>query len=215
MNFADFTDFMSLQQWDNVVSIASNAVVIGGVFFGGSKLREFVKNKKQGYAVDAALALKHEIDITRGNYNQMRFRINQIMTFLTTLSERQERANAQGYYDVQLAMKDMAENTFRVGSAFVKTRFYSVEIKPQSWKAFNNLLDATGNTQLAISSLMSNVMTALAKPLIEQVDLDEIRKAYDLHGERMKEVNKAVSEMDGINFDDLFDFSKVNKKAGK
>jgi len=215
MNFADFTDFMSLQQWDNVVSIASNAVVIGGVFFGGSKLREFVKNKKQGHAVDAALALKHEIDTTRGNYNQMRFRINQIMTFLTTLEKRQEQADAQGYYDVQLAMKDMAENTFRVGSAFIKTRFYSVEIKPKSWKAFNNLLDATGNTQLAISALMSSMMTALSKPLIEPADIAEIRKGYDLHGERMKEVNKAVSDMDGINFDDLFDFSKVNKKAGK
>ncbi|EPB9584135.1 hypothetical protein ACRU1G_005640, partial [Escherichia coli] len=71
---------MDLQAWDNIISIASNAVtalsVVGGVIFGGVKLQEIVKTRKMERAIDSAIALKEEIDSTRSRYNRMRFDLN-------------------------------------------------------------------------------------------------------------------------------------------
>ena len=124
---------MDLQAWDNVISIASNAVtalsVVGGVIFGGVKLQEIVKTRKMERAIDSAIALKEEIDGTRSRYNRMRFDLNRIMTFLDTLAKSGQRADEESYYHIQDSLKDMTENTFRIGSSFIKLRHYNVLIK--------------------------------------------------------------------------------------
>jgi len=56
---------MDLQAWDNVVSIASNAVtavsVVGGVIFGKQKVDEYLKNKKKSISFDIALNYYDEV----------------------------------------------------------------------------------------------------------------------------------------------------------
>lgn len=54
---------MDLQAWDNIISIASNAVtalsVVGGVIFGGVKLQEIVKTRKwSGQLIQQSLLKK-------------------------------------------------------------------------------------------------------------------------------------------------------------
>ncbi|ENV3746176.1 hypothetical protein [Enterobacter roggenkampii] len=208
---------MDLQAWDNVISIASNAVtalsVVGGVIFGGVKLQEIVKTRKMERAIDSAIALKEEIDGTRSRYNRMRFDLNRIMTFLDTLAKSGQRADEESYYHIQDSLKDMTENTFRIGSSFIKLRHYNVLIKEVSWEPFNALLRSAGNTQIAISKLMTLIMQALLKEQITPEEFMAIRNAYDEHGAKMKDVNHAISELDIIKFDNLFDFSKVHKKS--
>lgn len=208
---------MDLQAWDNVISIASNAVtafsVVGGVVFGGAKLQEMVKTRKMERALDSAIALKEEIDGTRSRYNRMRFDLNRIMTFLDTLAKSGQRADEERYYHIQDSLKDMTENTFRIGSSFIKLRHYNVLIKEVSWEPFNALLRSAGNTQIAISKLMTLIMQALLKEQITPEEFMTIRDAYDEHGAKMKDVNHAISELDIINFDNLFDFRKVHKKS--
>ncbi|MEN0578571.1 hypothetical protein AAIG39_06060 [Phytobacter palmae] len=205
---------MDLQAWDNVISIASNAVtafsVVGGVVFGGAKLQEMVKTRKMERALDSAIALKEEIDGTRSRYNRMRFDLNRIMTFLDTLAKSGQRADEERYYHIQDSLKDMTENTFRIGSSFIKLRHYNVLIKEVSWEPFNALLRSAGNTQIAISKLMTLIMQALLKEQITPEEFMTIRDAYDEHGAKMKDVNHAISELDIINFDNLFDFRKVH-----
>ncbi|MFQ6790307.1 hypothetical protein ACAN47_19140 [Serratia marcescens] len=208
---------MDLQAWDNVISIASNTVtalsVVGGIIFGGIKLQEMVKTRIMERAIDSAIALKEEIDGTRSRYNRMRFDLNRIMTFLDTLAKSGQRADEESYYHIQDSLKDMTENTFRIGSSFIKLRHYNVLIKEVSWEPFNTLLHSAGNTQIAISKLMTLIMQAMLK---EQITLEEfmaIRNAYDEHGAKMKDVNQAISGLDIIRFDNLFDFSKVHKKS--
>ncbi|MGG1980150.1 hypothetical protein [Serratia marcescens] len=208
---------MDLQAWDNVISIASNTVtalsVVGGVIFGGIKLQEMVKTRIMERAIDSAIALKEEIDGTRSRYNRMRFDLNRIMTFLDTLAKSGQRADEESYYHIQDSLKDMTENTFRIGSSFIKLRHYNVLIKEVSWEPFNTLLHSAGNTQIAISKLMTLIIQAMLK---EQITLEEfmaIRNAYDEHGAKMKDVNQAISGLDIIRFDNLFDFSKVHKKS--
>ena len=88
---------MDLQAWDNIISIASNAVtalsVVGGVIFGGVKLQEIVKTRKMEQAFASAIALKDEIDATRGRYNRMRFDLTRIMTFIDTLAKTGQKVN--------------------------------------------------------------------------------------------------------------------------
>lgn len=208
---------MDLQAWDNVISIASNTVtalsVVGGVIFGGIKLQEMVKTRKMERAIDSAIALKEEIDGTRSRYNRMRFDLNRIMTFLDTLAKSGQRADEESYYHIQDSLKDMTENTFRIGSAFIKLRHYNVLIKEVSWEPFNTLLHSAGNTQIAISKLMTLIMQAMLKEQITLEDFMAIRNAYDEHGAKMKDVNQAISGLDIIRFDNLFDFSKVHKKS--
>ncbi|CAI1972027.1 Uncharacterised protein [Serratia proteamaculans] len=207
---------MDLQAWDNVISIASNAVtalsVIGGVIFGGVKLQEMLKTRKMERAIDSAIALKEEIDGTRSRYNRMRFDLNRIMTFLDTLAKSGHRVDEESYYKIQESLKDMAENTFRIGSSFIKLRHYNVLIKEVSWEPFNALLRSAGNTQIAISKLMTLIMQALLKKQITPEEFMAICNAYDEHGAKMKDVNHAISGVDIIKFDDLFDLSKVHKK---
>lgn len=208
---------MDLQAWDNIISIASNAVtalsVVGGVIFGGVKLQEIVKNKKMEEAFASAIELKDEIDATRSRYNRMRLDLNRIMTFLDTLAKSGKRADQESYYLIQSSLKDMTENTFRIGSSFIKVSHYNVKIKKPGWEDFNNLLDSAGDTQIAISKLMTLIMQALLKEQITVEEFKVIREAYDQHGEKMKGVNAAIAGMDKVKFDNLFDFSKVHKKS--
>ncbi|MGG5837878.1 hypothetical protein ACQ4LJ_13450, partial [Huaxiibacter chinensis] len=108
---------------------------------------------------------------------------------------------------------DMAENTFRIGSCFVKASHYNVAIKQPAWEPFNALLRSSGETQIAISKLVNLITQALLKEQITAEEFETIRSLFDEHGERMKGVNNAIAGIDIIKFDDLFDFSKVNKKS--
>ncbi|EHY6001345.1 hypothetical protein ACFD82_002716 [Escherichia coli] len=204
---------MDLQAWDNVVSIASNAVtalgVVGGAIFGGVQLQEMVKSKKMERAFDSAITLKQEIDDTRSRYNSMRFDLNRIMTFLDTLAKSGQRVNQDSYYQIQESLKDMTENTFRIGSSFIKVGHYNVLIKEPAWESFNVLLHSAGETQVAISELMTLIMQALLKEQITPEEFEAIQNAYNKHGEKMKDVNNAIAGMEIIKFDDLFNFSEV------
>ncbi|WP_213354061.1 hypothetical protein [Citrobacter freundii] len=204
---------MDLQAWDNVVSIASNAVtalgVVGGAIFGGVQLQEMVKSKKMERAFDSAITLKQEIDDTRSRYNSMRFDLNRIMTFLDTLAKSGQRVNQDSYYQIQKSLKDMTENTFRIGSSFIKVGHYNVLIKEPAWESFNVLLHSAGETQVAISELMTLIMQALLKEQITPEEFEAIQNAYNKHGEKMKGVNNAIAGMETIKFDDLFNFSEV------
>ncbi|ATM91756.1 hypothetical protein CRN78_14960 [Klebsiella aerogenes] len=206
---------MDLQAWDNVISIASNAVtglsVLGGVIFSGFKIQEMVKNKKMEQAFASAIALKDEIDATRGRYNRMRFDLTRIMTFIDTLAQTGQRVDQESYYQIQGSLRDMAENTYRIGSCFIKVRHYNVAIKQPAWEPFNALLHTAGETQKAISKLLNLITQALLKERITTEDYAKIRNLYDEHGEWMKGVNYAIAGVDIIKFDDLFDFIKVNK----
>lgn len=206
---------MDLQAWDNVISIASNAVtglsVFGGVIFSGFKLQEMVKNKKMEQAFASAIALKDEIDATRGRYNRMRFDLTRIMTFIDTLAQTGQRVDQESYYQIQGSLRDMAENTYRIGSCFIKVRHYNVAIKQPAWEPFNALLHTAGETQKAISKLLNLITQALLKERITTEEYAKIRNLYDEHGEWMKGVNNAIAGVDIIKFDDLFDFRKVNK----
>ena len=206
---------MDLQAWDNVISIASNAVtglsVLGGVVFSGFKLQEMVKNKKMEQAFASAIALKDEIDATRGRYNRMRFDLTRIMTFIDTLAQTGQRVDQESYYQIQGSLRNMAESTFLFGSCFVKVRHYNVVIKQPAWEPFNALLHSAGETQKAISKLVNLITQALLKEQKTVEEFETIRKLYDEHGERMKGVNNAIAGIDIIKFDDFFDFSKVNK----
>ncbi|EQB8220351.1 hypothetical protein ACNYDF_24110 [Klebsiella aerogenes] len=206
---------MDLQAWDNVISIASNAVtglsVFGGVIFSGFKLQEMVKNKKMEQAFASAIALKDEIDATRGRYNRMRFDLTRIITFIDTLAQTGQRVDQESYYQIQGSLRDMAENTYRIGSCFIKVRHYNVAIKQPAWEPFNALLHSAGETQKAISKLVNFITQALLKEQITTEEYAKIRNLYDEHGEWMKGVNNAIAGVDIIKFDDLFDFRKVNK----
>lgn len=206
---------MDLQAWDNVISIASNAVtglsVLGGVIFSGFKLQEMVKNKKMEQAFASAIALKDEIDATRGRYNRMRFDLTRIMTFIDTLAQTGQRVDQESYYQIQGSLRGMAENTYRIGSCFIKVRHYNVAIKQPAWEPFNALLHSAGETQKAISKLLNLITQALLKERITTEEYAKIRNLYDEHGEWMKGVNNAIAGVDIIKFDDLFDFRKVNK----
>lgn len=206
---------MDLQAWDNVISIASNAVtglsVFGGVIFSGFKLQEMVKNKKMEQAFASAIALKDEIDATRGRYNRMRFDLTRIMTFIDTLAQTGQRVDQESYYQIQGSLRGMAESTFLIGSCFVKVSHYNVAIKQPAWEPFNALLHSAGETQKAISKLLNLITQALLKERITTEEYAEIRNLYDEHGEWMKGVNYAIAGVDIIKFDDLFDFRKVNK----
>ncbi|RSV81975.1 hypothetical protein [Klebsiella aerogenes] len=206
---------MDLQAWDNVISIASNAVtglsVFGGVIFSGFKLQEMVKNKKMEQAFASAIALKDEIDATRGRYNRMRFDLTRIITFIDTLAQTGQRVDQESYYQIQGSLRDMAENTYRIGSCFIKVRHYNVAIKQPAWEPFNALLHSAGETQKAISKLVNFITQALLKEQITTEEYAKIRNLYDEHGEWMKGVNNAIAGVDIIKFDDLFDFREVNK----
>ncbi|HDS5836075.1 TPA: hypothetical protein QHW95_004931, partial [Klebsiella aerogenes] len=198
---------MDLQAWDNVISIASNAVtglsVLGGVIFSGFKIQEMVKNKKMEQAFASAIALKDEIDATRGRYNRMRFDLTRIMTFIDTLAQTGQRVDQESYYQIQGSLRDMAENTYRIGSCFIKVRHYNVAIKQPAWEPFNALLHTAGETQKAISKLLNLITQALLKERITTEDYAKIRNLYDEHGEWMKGVNYAIAGVDIIKFDDL------------
>ncbi|HDS4350285.1 hypothetical protein [Klebsiella aerogenes] len=206
---------MDLQAWDNVISIASNAVtglsVLGGVIFSGFKIQEMVKNKKMEQAFASAIALKDEIDATRGRYNRMRFDLTRIITFIDTLAQTGQRVDQESYYQIQGSLRNMAESTFLIGSCFIKVRHYNVAIKQPAWEPFNALLHSAGETQKAISKLVNFITQALLKEQITTEEYAKIRNLYDEHGEWMKGVNNAIAGVDIIKFDDLFDFRKVNK----
>ncbi|MBK4559686.1 hypothetical protein JJP84_13940, partial [Enterobacter hormaechei] len=124
---------MDLQAWDNIISIASNAVtalgVVGGVVFGGSKLKDYLDVKKNDIAFHTALALYDEITNTRAKYSQIRISLNYVMNMLGELCKSNTNITSSSYFQIQEIGTTAFENSLTIGSLLIKTNDFNVLFK--------------------------------------------------------------------------------------
>ncbi|MFL4214383.1 hypothetical protein P9423_20715, partial [Enterobacter mori] len=115
---------MDLQAWDNVISIASNAVtalgVVGGVVFGGSKLKDYLDVKKNDVAFQTALALYDEFDALRKKHLKIRVNFNVVLNHMDESFAGQHPITATKYFELQRLGIDCIDDSLSITRLLIK-----------------------------------------------------------------------------------------------
>ncbi|EOC0462391.1 hypothetical protein ACI00U_000296, partial [Cronobacter sakazakii] len=173
---------MDLQAWDNVVSIASNAVtalgVVGGVVFGGSKLKDYLDVKKNDVAFHTALTLYDEITNTRAKYSQIRISLNYVMNMLDELCKSNTSITPNLYFQIQEIGTNAFQNSLTIGNLFIKTNNFNVLFKGDSFLKVQEIVSITNKISFNITNFFACAINSSKGKLISKEDLSELMSHY-------------------------------------
>ena len=177
---------MDLQAWDNIISIASNAVtalgVVGGVVFGGSKLKDYLDVKKNDVAFHTALALYDEITNTRAKYSQIRISLNYVIG--TTAFQ----------------------NSLTIGNLLIKTNNFNLLFKGDSFSKIHDIVNTTNKISLNITNFFACAINSSKGKLISKEELDILSGHYKEYEKLTSEYLDKCSEIQKTKFEDFIMF---------
>ncbi|WP_431611769.1 hypothetical protein [Enterobacter hormaechei] len=163
---------MDLQAWDNIISIASNAVtalgVVGGVVFGGSKLKDYLDVKKNDIAFHTALALYDEITNTRAKYSQIRISLNYVMNMLGELCKSNTNITSSSYFQIQEIGTTAFQNSLTIGNLLIKTNNFNVLFKGDSFPKIHDIVNTTNKISLNITNFFACAINSSKGKLISK-----------------------------------------------
>ncbi|EOD4813011.1 hypothetical protein ACUNI3_21725 [Serratia sp. IR-2025] len=198
---------LTLEQWDNVSSILSNAItattIILGAIFGRNKINEFLNTKKKEQAFNAAINLNKSIDELWTLYGKLTVSTNEIMTLLMTTPS--EKIGKVEFYEVQKKYQKTTEDFSYFFSCHIALRHYNVHIKNE---AMSTLLRKNGKIAMAAGEffkLALRYINTIEQPI---PTLEEVKTAYDKLAEEKLSAGPIISAVKAIKFEDMYGFSK-------
>lgn len=201
---------MDLQVWDNVISIASNAVtalgVVGGVVFGGSKLKDYLNIKKNDVAFHTALTLYDEITNIRTKYSQIRISLNYVMHMLDELCRSNTSIAPNLYFQIQEIGTNAFQNSLTIGNLFIKTNNFNALFKDNSLSKIQDLLSITNKISVNITSFFSLAINSSNGKLISKEELSELKGCYKEFDKLTSDYLNKCTELQNIKFEDFIMF---------
>ncbi|VEB95536.1 Uncharacterised protein [Cedecea lapagei] len=201
---------MDLQSWDNVISIASNAVtalgVVGGVVFGGSKLKDYLDVKKNDVAFHTALALYDEITNTRAKYIQIRISLNYVMNTLDELYKNNINISPNLYFQIQEIGSNAFQNSMTIGNLFIKTNNFNIIFKGESFSKVQDIVSITNKISVNITNFFACAINSSKGKLISKEDLSELFQHYKDYEALTTEYLDKCSEIQKTKFEDFITF---------
>ncbi|WP_434460290.1 hypothetical protein ACMV5L_14265 [Serratia plymuthica] len=199
---------LTLEQWDNISSIASNSItaitIVLGAIFGRNKINEFLSTKKKEQAFNAALHLDKCIDNLWPIYGRLTISSNEIMTLLTT--KQQQEIGKEDFNDIQKVYQKVTEEFSEFFSSHISIGHYGVKVKDT---AMNDLVRKNGHVTVAVGSFFKLVLAYINTAQQPIPTIEEVREAYDELKELKLACGPAISAVKNIKFDDLYDFSSI------
>lgn len=201
---------MDLQAWDNVVSIASNAVtavsVVGGVIFGKQKVDEYLKNKKKSISFDIALNYYDEVINLRHRTKNIQILMNSVIHQLEDLNESNEIINPIEFFNIQSQSNEYVEETLTLSKLFVKLNRFNIEISEKSWSIVNDTLQASHRMSEAVTNFFAYVLTCSNGKAISKEELSDIKSLYQKFQAEASDYSNSVQDFQSLVFDETFIF---------
>ncbi|WP_350316296.1 hypothetical protein OHK33_21680 [Pectobacterium aroidearum] len=201
---------MDLQGWDNLISIASNAVtalsVVGGIIFSGSKLKDYLDVKKNDVAFHTALTLYDEITNTRAKYSQIRISLNYVMNMLDELCKNNTNISPNLYFQIQEIGTNAFQNSLTISNLFIKTNNFNVIFKGESFSKIQDILSITNEVSLNITDFFGCAINSSKGKLISKEDLSELFRYYKEYETLTVKYLDKCSEIQKIKFEDFIMF---------
>ena len=203
---------MDLQAWDNVISIASNAVtalgVVGGVVFGGSKLKDYLDVKKNDVAFHTALALYDEFTNSRAKYSQIRISLNYVMNMLGELCKSNTNITPNSYFQIQEIGTAAFQNSLTIGNLFIKTNNFNVLFKGDSFSKVQDIVNITNEISINITDFFACAINSSKGKLVSKEDLSELLRHYKQYEKLTSDYLDKCSEIQKTKFEDFIMFKK-------
>lgn len=203
---------MDLQAWDNIISIASNAVtalgVVGGVVFGGSKLKDYLDVKKNDVAFHTACALYDEFTNSRAKYSQIRISLNYLMNMLDELCRSNTNITPDSYFQIQEIGTADFQNSLTIGNIFIKTNNFNVLFKGNSFFKVQDIVYITNEISINITDFFACAINSLKGRIVSKEDLSELPRYYKQYENLTSDYLDKCSEIQKIKFEDFIMFTK-------
>lgn len=201
---------MDLQAWDNIVSIASNAVtavgVVGGIIFSGSKLKDYLDIKKNDVAFHTALSLYDEITNIRAKYSQIRISLNYVMNTIDELFKTNTHLTPKLYFQIQQIANNAFQNSLTISNLFIKTNNFNGIFKEDSLSKMQDIVDLTNDISLNITNFFGCAVNSSRGKVISKEELDELQQHYKRYETLTSEYIDKCYEIQRIKFEDFVVF---------
>ncbi|AYU95578.1 hypothetical protein WMA84_001948 [Enterobacter hormaechei subsp. xiangfangensis] len=203
---------MDLQARDNIISIASNAVtalgVVGGVVFGGSKLKNYLDVKKNDVAFHTTCALYDEFTNSRAKYSQIRISLNYLMNMLDELCRSNTNITPDSYFQIQEIGTADFQNSLTIGNIFIKTNNFNVLFKGNSFFKVQDIVYITNEISINITDFFACAINSLKGRIVSKEDLSELLRYYKQYENLTSDYLDKCSEIQKIKFEDFIMFTK-------
>jgi hypothetical protein len=201
---------MDLQSWDNVISIASNAVtavsVVGGVLFGKQKVDEYLRNKKKSISLDIALKYYDEVTNLRHRIQKIQILMNSVIHQLHDLNESNTVINPTDFFNIQTQSHKYIEETIALSKLFVKLNRFNIEISEKNWSIVDNNLQASHKMSEAVTNFFAYILICSNGKAISKEELSDIKSLYQKFQVEASEYSNSVEDFQSLVFDETFIF---------
>jgi len=201
---------MDLQAWDNVVSIASNAVtavsVVGGVIFGKQKVDEYLKNKKKSISFDIALNYYDEVINLRHRTKKIQILMNSVIHQIEDLNESTEIIDPLEFFNIQSQSNECIEETLSLSKLYVKLKKFNIDISKKDWPIVDNNIQASHRMSEAVTKFFAYVLTCSNGKAISNEELTEVKSLYQKFQVEASDYSNSVQDFQSLVFDETFIF---------
>ncbi len=201
---------MDLQAWDNIVSIASNAVtavgVVGGIIFSGSKLKDYLDMKKNDVAFHTALTLYDEVVSTREKHSQTIMALNYVLNIMDGTFRNNKPLSAPLYFEIQKIGSTAFQSSLTISNLFVKTNNFNGIFKDNAFSKMKDIVDTSNKITISINDFFNCAINSSRGKLISKDELDELYQLYGKCQNITSEYLDKCVEIQKIKFEDFIIF---------
>ncbi|CAM7589439.1 hypothetical protein [Citrobacter sedlakii] len=201
---------MDLQAWDNVISIASNAVtalgVVGGVVFGGSKLKDYLNVKKNDVAFQTALALYDEFDAIRKKHLKIRVNINVVLNHMDESFDGQHPITATKYFELQRLGIDCLDDSISVTRLLIKADNFNTLFNKELYDKIIEITSLTNSITENLDNFFNLTLNSLKNRIVQDGDINKAHALCEEYEELTLKCHELCSEIRGVKFKDFCKF---------
>ncbi|MFK0371378.1 hypothetical protein ACIQT3_14570 [Enterobacter sichuanensis] len=202
---------MDLQAWDNVISIASNAVtalgVVGGVVFGGSKLKDYLDVKKNDVAFQTALALYDEFGALRKKHLKIRVNFNVVLNHMDESFDGQHPITATKYFELQRLGIDCIDDSLSITRLLIKADNFNTLFNEELHDKIIEITYLTNSITENLDSFFNLTLNSLKNKIVQDTDIDNAHILCEEYERLTSKCNELCSEIRGIRFKDFCKFA--------
>lgn len=202
---------MDLQAWDNVISIASNAVtalgVVGGVVFGGSKLKDYLDVKKNDVAFQTALALYDEFDALRKKHLKIRVNFNVVLNHMDESFAGQHPITATKYFELQRLGIDCIDDSLSITRLLIKADNFNTLFNEELHDKIIEITYLTNSITENLDSSFNLTLNSLKNKIVQDTDIDNAHILCEEYEKLISKCHELCSEIRGIRFKDFCKFA--------
>ncbi|HBY9797291.1 hypothetical protein AB0175_19660 [Klebsiella pneumoniae] len=202
---------MDLQAWDNIISIASNAVtalgVVGGVVFGGSKLKDYLDVKKNDVAFQTALALYDEFDALRKKHLKIRVNINVILNHMDESFEGQHPITANKYFELQRLGIDSLDDSLSITRLVIKADNFNTLFNTELHDKIIKISDLTNSISKNLDNFFNLTLNSLKNRVVQDSDIDKAHTLCEEYEELTLQCHELCSDIKEVKFKDFCKFT--------